>query len=175
MAARRAGLWSQLCHGFAFTEHQALHKMSCSHSLCISHWCFTSHHLSVLLANKALWMLMAFCWLLALTGCRWELSRTCEQRKAWTWFTALETRTRYWTLWNLSISKATHKAPDRILENSPLNMLFQADSWTWVLLHFINKKGKKTPPDLVWTVFDFQNGICCIFSRCKIRSYLSRY
>lgn len=96
MAARIAGLYSQLCHGFAFTQHQALHKIAPCHStpkLWISHWCLTSHHLSLLLANKALWILMAFCWLLVPTG--WELSRTCEQMKAW--FITLNTRTSYWT------------------------------------------------------------------------------
>lgn len=72
MATRRAGLWSQFFHGFAFTPHQALHKIARCQStpkLCISLWCLTSHHLSELLANKALWILMAFCWLLVPTGC----------------------------------------------------------------------------------------------------------
>lgn len=134
-AARRAGLWSQLCHGFSFTQHQALYKTAHCHSapkLCTSHWCLTSHHLPVLLANKALWILMAFCWLLVATGCRWELLRTCEQMKTCTWFIILDTRTRYWPLWNLSISKATHRTPDRSLKNSSLNVLFKVDCWTWV-------------------------------------------
>lgn len=48
MAARSAGLWSQLCHDFPFTQHQGLHRIARCHStpkLWISHWCLTSHHL----------------------------------------------------------------------------------------------------------------------------------
>lgn len=30
--ARSAGLWSQLCHSFAFAQHQAFHTVACCHS-----------------------------------------------------------------------------------------------------------------------------------------------